>query len=137
MNRWTSTAVITAALCLFAGCGGGDTLDRQAVYGNVSLDGQPLASGSIRFEPQSAATGGGTVIRDGEYELAEEVGLPPGDYKVAISGATGATGEPSMDDDAPQVAAELVPPQYNSQTTLSITVTQGGSQQFDFALKTD
>ncbi len=119
------------------GCGGGDALNRQAVSGTVLLDGQPLESGSIRFEPQSAGTGGGTVIRAGKYALAKEVGLSPGDYQVAISGTAGDPGTPSMDDDAPQMAQELVPPQYNTQTTLSVTVTDNGSQQFDFSLETE
>jgi hypothetical protein len=124
-----------AAVCLFCGlalgCGGTD--GQLPVTGEVTLDGQPLKSGSIQFEPvnNSATTASGTVIENGKYSLSEENGLDAGEYRVAISSA-GTTSAPSMDGGG--VAEELIPALYNEKSSLAATVKETGENHFVFKL---
>ncbi len=55
-------------LLAVVGCGGDG---RQAVSGDVTMDGQPLSDGIIRFEPQAGipGSGAGTAIVDGRFQL--------------------------------------------------------------------
>src|SRR4051812_8281041 len=70
------------------GCIGGDGLPRQEVSGKVTFDGQPLADGSIQFQPDptipTPAVPGGAVIEAGAYRISRQEGLVPGSYKVMI-----------------------------------------------------
>ena len=67
----TSLAMATVAV----GCGGDDELPRQAVSGDVTLDGKPLEAGVIEFQPDASqaqgefATAVGAVIQDGSYRF--------------------------------------------------------------------
>jgi hypothetical protein len=116
-----------------------DNLGRQAVNGTVTLDGQPLASGSIQFQPssQDGATSGGAVITGGKFSISQEEGLPPGSYKVVIRGSAtspgGALTEPPGT--AKAVEKELIPERYNEKTTLTAEVKASGPNTFDFPLK--
>ena len=104
------------------------------VKGTVSLDGQPLERGTIRFV---AADGTGpsaeTVIQAGAYALA----VQPGKKQVSILGykkigehhVTGPE-SPLIDD-----LEQIVPPQYNEQTTLERDVPDRGQPSLDFELK--
>jgi hypothetical protein len=132
-----------AALAALAGCGGGGATDdrpRQEVSGTVTLDGQPLAAGSIQFQPSTAQDGvvAGALIADGKYSIPRDQGLVPGTYSVSISsvgssapppGPPGPSGPPSQ---GPQ---DLVPSRYNAQSTLTIKVEPGNTKPFDFVLQ--
>src|SRR5262249_19581338 len=104
------------------GCGDSDELPREPVSGTVTLDGKPLASGLITFQPGGGdvATQGGGAIESGKYAIPRDQGLVPGNYRVSVTNASG----PS----APQADAlvpgdplpppkEAIPAIYNSQTT--------------------
>jgi len=70
------------------GCGDGRP-DRVPIAGVVTIDGKPLAHGSIVFKPASGRTAGGSLDGQGRYFLTCYVkgdGAVPGDYTVAISG---------------------------------------------------
>jgi hypothetical protein len=124
--------LLTAVASFLIGCGPKE--QKASVLGSVTLDGKPLASGQIRF---SAADGQGVTagasITDGKFTAV----LPPGEMKVEIN-APKVVGKSKMYDtpDSPvvDVVKELLPPRYNAQTELTITV-QPGEQQRDFALK--
>ena len=78
---------------LAAGCGRGDGPDKLVpVRGKITLDGQPLTSGSVSFRPDDSR---GNTSQDqpyaildeqGHYELktAKWAGAPPGWYKVMV-----------------------------------------------------
>ncbi len=70
------------------GCASGDGLPRQEVWGKVTFDGQPLASGTIQFQPagnnEGEVVSGGSVINGGSYRIKRDAGLVPGNYKVLI-----------------------------------------------------
>lgn len=72
---------------LVAGCGAtGDGLARVPVRGTVTLDGKPIANGSIQFVPESAgtATEVGATIKDGGFSIPADNGAVPGKYVVRI-----------------------------------------------------
>jgi hypothetical protein len=131
--------VVVAAL---HGCAPADDgLGRRETSGTVTLDGQPLATGSIQFEPQVSNTGtlvsGGGIIRGGRYSIPREKGLCPGKYKVSISSAGEAPGgdefQPPGDRTPPP--PEKVPLKYNVATTLTAEVKADVPNIFNFDLK--
>jgi hypothetical protein len=143
------SGVLLSLSVLSVGCGGGtDPLGRQAVFGEVTLNGAPLANGTIRFEPLGVvdpkvnSTAAGTVIAAGQYSLPQAEGLPPGKYKVSI-GSHGDESSQTLPAD-PQAAMdaaaklkplqELIPAKYNSQTELVMEVAKDGTKPFDFDL---
>ncbi len=103
--------------------------------GNVAVAGQPIAQGSILFVPVQASAGSlaGGEIRAGRYLVPK--GLAPGDYRVEIRSPRASkqplkmpphhVGPPLMGHEE-GIAAE-----FNSATTLRVTVT-GGGNRFDF-----
>jgi len=100
----------------------------------VTLDGQPLKSGVIRFSPADGATAtADSVVTDGKFSAS----VPPGDKKVSIS-APKVTGTRRMYEtpDSPtiDVTEELLPKRYNSQSELTLKV-DAGPQTKDFALQ--
>jgi hypothetical protein len=125
----TATAVLTLAL---AGCGGAST---GTVSGEVTLDDHPLKEGRIRFVPADGKTEGlDGPITDGKFSVS---GVPVGDVKVEVTSFK-VTGTRKVYDtpDSPtvDVGKQIIPPRYNTQTELKMTV-QGGSQEKKFALK--
>jgi hypothetical protein len=142
-GRSSSALFVCAALGLAVGCtGSGDDLPREAVSGTVTLDNQPLANGSISFMPPSGggtATGGGSTITNGKFSIPRETGLVSGTYNVAIYAseqrgertkpAQAGGGKPS------ELAKELIPAKYNSQTELKSDIKKGGGNDLKFTLQ--
>ena len=53
----------------------GDTLPRQPIWGAVTLEGKPLAKGTIQFQPAtSEPVSAGALINDGGYSIDRAVG---------------------------------------------------------------
>ena len=79
--------VLLAALF---GCGSSDGLNRQAISGKVTLDGDPLTSGAILFEPTSkdSGTAVGATIRQGSFAVSRAEGPVPGSYRVRVYAST-------------------------------------------------
>ena len=77
-------AVVVSAF--FAGCSGETGPRRVAVSGSVTVDGQPMESGIIRFLPTSKNGGpaSSVIVTDGVYSLGTESGPIPGFYQVRI-----------------------------------------------------
>jgi len=125
-----------------AGCGSGDDLPRQAVGGSVSLGGEPLATGTISFQPadpSGVATPVAAVVKDGVYSVSRADGPVPGDYRVSISSPRPATPKagrpaPKPDEGVEVPMTEAIPAKYNTKPELKAQVTKGGGNQFDFAL---
>ena len=128
-------------LCIFlssfmcAGCGGSDGPERYAVSGKVTLDGQPLDSGHIQFEPQGEPNiSGGAVIKEGQYAIPEDQGLPVGKYRIRIFSAGG---EAPPVEEAPGEAPpmeERIPPEFNATSEKFVEVTADGANTFDFSI---
>lgn len=125
--------MMLACLLVFSGCGGSD---RSPVSGTVTLDGQPVAVGSISFRPAKGTKGNtaGTTIVDGRYTVAAERGLSPGDYTVQVE-TFYKTGQKFNDPQKGIVDVEKRV-DYNEQGKLTATVTAGRNDGIDFAITT-
>jgi hypothetical protein len=135
---------LVLAVGLAAGCSGsGDDLPREPVWGTVTLDNQPLATGVIQFGPADKAAGAalnsaGGQITDGKFSISREQGLVPGKYNVAINAAEKTEKTKPEQPGArkrSELAKELIPAQYNSQTKLTAEVKKGGGNDFAFTLE--
>lgn len=132
-------ALIGLALLLIGGCGHADT---QVVTGSITLDGQPLAHGQIEFTPTGATRGpiAGATIENGRYQVpAVAQGLKTGGvYRVMISSMVG-SGRFIRHPEAPggkmEALKNVVPPRYNDQSELTITISaQPDENVHDFSL---
>jgi hypothetical protein len=104
------------------------------VRGEVSLDGVPLAEGSIRLVPlDGAGPTAGSVIAGGAYAISN---APVGSVRVEITApaaagkvrAYDAPGSPMID-----LVQERIPARYNVRSELRQEVMHGANT-FDFAL---
>jgi hypothetical protein len=132
--------VVSLLLCCW-GCGKSDGLDRAAVAGKVTLDGAPVATGTIVFYPtgdtKGPTTGGN--IEDGQYSISLAKGPIVGRNRVEIR-ATRTTGRKVQ---APMAErgvltdeiVEAVPARYNSSSTLKHEI-KSGDNTLDFNLTT-
>jgi len=140
--RWSALgkAAFFVCLALCVGCGSDDGLNRKALSGKVSVDGAPVPNGSVGFEPLVAGgVGSGAVITDGVYKIAAKDGLPPGKYRVRITGNDGkqflvSPGKMPGDEEIPKIK-QLVPPKWNADGKHDIEVKNEGPFEFDFDIK--
>ena len=127
------------ACCLMlaaAGCSDG----RVIVRGAATVDGQPIAEGSISLEPadgQGPTTGG--LIKAGQYELTGEAAAIPGEKIVRIVGLreTGKmipAGPPAPKGTLIPELVQCVPAHYNDKSELRVNVTAGKPNTHDFHL---
>ena len=121
-----------------AGCG--PHTDRLAISRNVSLDGTPLDSGSIRFTSVASEKllVAGAMIQDGAYQIPREKGLLPGTYHLEIY-SPDQNAKPIMARAQPggpgiSVAPERIPVEYNVDSQQTIEVTADGENRFVFEI---
>lgn len=132
--------VLSLLLIVAPGCGAGeDKISRQAVSGTVTLDNQPVEQGTITFFPaQPTGLVASGLIAAGKYEISKDVGPSPGGYRVVISAPdpkTVTTVSEEMPGSTPRPPKDLIPPQYNANSTLNAEVKAGDPNVFDFPLK--
>ncbi len=136
VRRVVPTVLLCSVALLPSGCGPENPLGRLAISGSVQLKGQPLDQGEIEFSPTAEspnlATGG--RIEGGRYRIPAHQGLLPGTYLVRISSAevTGEPIQPEFPGDSPILAHERIPVAYNVKSDKHVTVTEDGSNVFDF-----
>ncbi len=131
---------MTLCLCLAftaAGCDSDDGLNRKAIEGKVTANGVAIPNGSIAFEPlYEKGVGSGAVITQGSYSIAKQHGLPPGKYRVQMTGDDGVNfvvSEGKMPgDEVMPPKKKLVPPGWKQE----IEVTEAGPFEFNFDVKT-
>lgn len=73
-------------LVVMVGCGDGRPT-RVAVAGKVTIDGKPVASGAVRFFPETGRPATGNINADGTFSLFTfdaNDGCVPGNYRVAV-----------------------------------------------------
>jgi len=138
------------AVCLFplslVGCSGNEPT--AAVTGTVTVDGKPLAEGTIIFEATGSRPATGK-IKDGEivevFTYETDDGAPVGSHKVAISARPPASdaatkGNPGeakkMDANYMGGGKSLIPTRYGdpSSSGLTATVEKGKENRFEFKL---
>ena len=140
------SALLTGCLALGGlGCGGEDvdTRPRQAISGEVTLDGKPLEDGELTFDPKSRAEGvpaAGKIV-GGHFSIDRNEGPVPGSYFVRINAIDPSTvparaarkpGEPKpFDSPSPK---NLIPLRYNTDTELAAEVKAGSPNTYKFEL---
>jgi hypothetical protein len=98
--------------------------------GTVTLDGEPLAEGSVRFVPTDPSKGGtaGAAIKDGKFSAQ----VPVGELRVEIS-APKVVGKRKAYDtpDSPtvDVVEERIPDRYNTRSELKVTIKKGSQKE--------
>ena len=126
-SRFATLILLVSMFCA-AGCG---NKDRGVVAGQVTLDGEPIATGSIIFIPtrqgQAKATGG--TITDDRYRLAGDAAPVIGNYRVEIR-ANRKTGRMVQKPMAPrgemgEAIEEAVATRYNDRAELTFEVKPG------------
>lgn len=140
-GRWAAWGLMSTILLLVNGCGGPSLANlRGAVKGRVTLDGEPLQQGSIRFIPAEGITGpaAGSAIKDGAYEMTLEQGAAIGKNRIEISAArpTGKQIKSIMNDSMVDEVEEAIPEKYNKNSTLEEEI-QKGTNEFNFDLESN
>ena len=137
MSGWRLALWLAWGLLLLAGCekkADYDSLKLVDVSGKITLDGQPLAGATVRFEGPPLLFSEGVTDAEGNYRLmydSNQAGCTPGEKTVRITSA-GALEEGADPDSAP--AADSIPATYNNQSTLKADVSES-NKTFDFDLK--
>src|SRR5262245_3297796 len=119
--------VAACALSLFlfaslAGCGDG----KGSVNGTVTLDGQPVATGTVTFvKSEGGLVREGAVIKGGSFQAR----VPPGRYKIEVNAqrVVGKRKQKGFSGEAEEVelTEELFPERYNTKTELSEEIKSG------------
>ena len=142
MNTSSKMALLLLYLSCFAcgflvlvACGSNS---RQSIEGTVTLDGQPLQTGQIRFVSKEEAGGptAGAQIDAGKFYISAEGGVYAGTFRVEITASRPSgkkmpdplTGKPC------DVYAQFVPSRYNTKSELEANVTPDGPNVFDFVV---
>jgi len=130
-----SASLLAVTFVCVLGCGDESGLEAnptQPVTGTVTLNGTPIAKGTILFESaDDLAKGlppGSAEIVDGKYSLNSSVGTKK--VKIEAPEATGPKDETGV-----VPTKETVPAKYNVDTELSANVTEAGPNEFNFDLK--
>ncbi len=120
---------IVGTLLVLAGCGG-DGMHYSR--GQVTLDGEPLADGTIEFlPPDGQGPTAGAVISDGQYELR----VAPGTKQVVIQAFRTVGEEPAMpgDPESPLVPIrqEVALAEYGRDSPQEVTIPMAGDLDFE------
>jgi hypothetical protein len=134
MGFWMGRAAVLMAACFgLTGCSAGSA--QQEISGAVTLDGQQVLDGHLRFEPVDGKTSSAEAfVKDGQYTAK----LTPGRYKVEIYSPRS---KGKMVNRVPgpgekvEVVEETIPARYNTNTQLKVDVEKGKKDGYDFPLK--
>jgi hypothetical protein len=123
-------SIARAAACVVLstiGCGGGQ---EATVRGTVTLDGQPVARGSVTFLPVENGTGASASINpDGTFvaRTSDMDGMQAGEYLVTVRSSAEPTPNPNG---GPPVPGKLLTPEKYSRSDTSglrATITRGSN----------
>lgn len=123
--------IMLLLLAVFAGCG---SSFESRVSGEVTLDGEPLDSGTVSFFPVAGGpVAYGTIQSGGSYQLriGENTGLPAGRYKVLVVAY-----ELPLPEDEQTPSRLATPQQYASKETTPLEEqVSAGVQTIDLQLR--
>ena len=127
------TFLMTVAISLVAiGCS-----ENVSIRGKVTFsdDQSPLTVGMVFFDTDSYQARG-LLAPDGTYELGStglKDGLPPGEYRVYVSGAS--ISDPNVPPEANAPPLPLIDPKYESGLTSGLSVkVDRSTRTFDFSV---
>ncbi|BBO34633.1 hypothetical protein [Lacipirellula parvula] len=129
-----SLLAVASSLLFAVGCGNSSAIDKVVVSGVVTLDGQPISNGEIRFIPTSGTIGpvSGGAIKDGAYTAQAKGGVPIGTHQVEIK-AYRANPKSKTASAEGGAAEQFLDARYNAQTTLTATI-EPDTETKDFQL---
>ncbi len=145
--RFGTLAALVCCSLVLVGCGGGAGKAKPtgSVTGKVTLNGTPLANGTVVFFAAKAGdTAAGVLKSDGSYSLMYMKGfsVPAGDYRVAVTPGTPDTTAPDPTDlmKAPEkyeVKPSDIPEKFRNPDTsgLIAVVKEGSNNNTNFDLK--
>lgn len=121
------------------GCGGG-TDGRAPVTGTVTIDGTPLAAGTVTLFKDNGSAGVGTIT-NGSFTILEAAGsegIQPGSYKVGVQSWETEPGGVNADGEIVAEGKSRIPVKYNSPETSTLTaeIPDGGTA-LTFDLKSE
>ena len=126
-------------LLFCVGCSEGET---ASVSGTVTFAGKEIADGALRFFPVGGTpgNGAGAEIKDGRFEITEEIalakGMMAGKYRITVS-ASRKTGRkrrsPEGDGTTMDEVRSYIPEKYNLRSGLIVEL-EPGSNQHDLTL---
>jgi hypothetical protein len=126
-------------LAATTGCGSSDGLNRQAIFGTVTLDGQPISRGAILFEPATheSGTAVGATIRLGSFVISKQQGAVPGTYRVRVYSSSEKQAPPAkgQTERTPRPMVERLPARYNTRSELRADVVAHRRNQYHFQLR--
>lgn len=127
-NRWRlACGMLVCAGVTAVGCG------RPAGVvstGTVTLDGKPVATGSIVFQPvEPGVAPEGAMIEGGAFRVVGKAGKRR--VEISASGPPPGTPDPPT---GPVRFVEMIPDCYNTKSTLAVEVTEAGPNRFTFDL---
>ena len=125
-------SILLFCAVLVAGCSA--PTDKGTVQGSVTLDGQPLATGLVRFVPKEGGTATADApIAEGKFTAV----VPMGEMRVEIT-APKVTGKRKMyetpDSPTVDIVGELLPARYNVRSELTLKVEPGSHEAPPFEL---
>ncbi len=128
---WTICGILP--LAIFVGCGSSGP-ELAPVSGRVTLDGDPVSSALVLFQPEASGSPSyGATDRDGRYELGYKRGQQGaliGWHSVRIEADNVISGPNGESMKRPK----LVPSRYKTQSELRREVVAGKHNTFDFEL---
>jgi hypothetical protein len=153
VSKLTSIVLILGAV-LISGCGGGDGLERVALSGSVTLNGEPVPNGVVRFAPAAGTEGpmASAMITDGRYQVPRDVGPVAGNYEARIHAYQDPNSATKTSAAQPAIASDKLGPKISSddpgeddspaapqapnesKRTFNVTIPELSSFEQDFAL---
>lgn len=129
-------AVLAAVSVALVGCGG---TPRGDVAGQVTLDGQPIDGGEIRFLPNVGIPARANIVQ-GRYAIPAATGPSLGTVRVQVhwvrkTGKRVPAMAPALPGTMIEEAAESVPERFNRNSELTAEI-QLGKNTVDFSLNT-
>ena len=129
---------VLALLAVLAnsGCGRSDRPTTHPVHGTVTLDGEPVKFGAVRFISEGGRPAMGKIQSDGSYRLGtfeDDDGALPGSYRVSVMVREKGTEETAIQPAFP--GPSLIPEGYEDPNTsgLAFEVVEGDNT-FDVPL---
>lgn len=119
--------LLLASITLTFGCGAdnSDAPQIAAVKGWVTLDGKPVKSAMVTFQPEKGRPSIGHTDFEGQFELnyiADKKGAIIGPHKVRISTHKV---EEIVESDERHEVPEIIPAEYNARSHLTANVEKG------------
>ena len=135
LRKRTSDLLAVLALLAAAGCGQSDRPSTYPVHGAVTLDGNPLSFGGVRFVSDDGRLAKAKIQSDGSYTLStfeDGDGAIPGSYRISVQ--VRKMKEETADRPA-WPGPSLIPEKYEDPTTSGLQFeVVPGENQYDIEL---